>query len=151
MLIARRIIFLIFLLAYLVACPLLLLHASGYIVDPFTREVKQTGLVRLASSPSGARIYLEKSRFVRRTPATIDKLLPGQYTVTLTRPGYRSWVHTIDVKPGKAVVFEHIVLIPEVLSRETILPGIFAKMIPLDGTDHLLLAKDPSVKGLALL
>ncbi len=150
MLIARRIIFSVFLLAYLVICPLLLLYASGYIVDPFTREVRQTGLVRLASSPSGARIYLEKSRFVRTTPATIDKLVPGQYKVTLTRPGYRSWVHTIDIKPGKAAVFEHIVLIPEVLSQEAVLPGTFEKLIPLEGTDHFLLAKDPSLKGLEL-
>lgn len=150
MLIARRIIFSILVFAYLLICPLLLLYASGYSIDPFTREVKQMGLLRVESSPSGAIIYLEQSRFVRRTPATIDKLLPGKYKVTLRYPGYRSWVHTIDVKAGKAAVFDHIILLPDVLPQETVLPGTFEKLVPLIGTEHLLLAKDSTLKGLQL-
>lgn len=150
MLIARRIIFFIFLLTYLISCPLLLFFASGYVVNFFTREVKQTGLVRLASFPPGAGIYLEKSRFVRKTPATINKLFPGEYKVTLTYPGYRPWIRMIEVKPGKASVFDQIVLIPETLSQEVVWQGVFEKMILLEGTDHFLMAQESSLKGLWL-
>jgi hypothetical protein len=83
MLTFRRVVFYTLFVIYIVLCPLLLLYASGYTIDPLTREVERTGLVHLATVPSGAHIYLEQSRFLKKTPATLDKLRPGEYRVML--------------------------------------------------------------------
>ncbi len=142
MLILRRIIFYLFLLIYLILCPALLLYASGYIIDPFTREVERTGLIHLSSLPPGATIYLEHSRFIRKTPATIDQLRPGSYRVTLTLPGYREWTQAVRVKPGKAAAFEKVLLLPQYFPVQTPIQGNFKQIYPLPGTDFILVAQD---------
>ena len=141
MLIFRRIVFYLFLVIFVVLCPLLLLYASGYIIDPLTREVERTGLIYLSTVPSDARIYLEQSRFVNRTPATLDKLRPGKYRVMLDLPGYRTWSESVSVAPGKATVFDKVLLIPRDFQAKVMVPGIFKQLIPLPGTDLLLLAR----------
>ena len=150
MLLLRRIVFYTFLGIYLVLCPLLLLYASGYIIDPLTREVERTGLIYLSTVPSGARIYLEQSRFVHRTPATLDKLRPGEYRVMLALPGYRLWSETVSVTPGKATVFDKVLLIPKELHPQTLLPGSFKQITPLPGTDLLLVARGTDLDSFQL-
>ncbi len=140
MLILRRVVFYTFLLMYLVLCPGLLLYASGYIFDPLTREVARTGLIHLASIPPGAAVYLERSRFIQKTPATLEKLYPGDYRVTIDLPGYRTWSQKVSVKPGKATAFDKVLLLPGNLSSKTVLEGGYKQIYPLPGTDLLLVA-----------
>ncbi len=150
MLIFRRIIFYTFLAFYLVLCPLLLLYASGYIIDPLTREVERTGLIYLSTVPSGANIYLEQSRFVHKTPVTLDKLRPGSYRVMLDRPGYRTWSEMVTIEPGKATVLDKVLLIPRDLQPQTVAPGVFKQISPLPGTDFLLVARDTDLDSFQL-
>ncbi len=148
MLIVRRILFYLFLLIYLILCPGLLLYASGYIFDPFTREVERTGLIHLSSIPPGAVIYLEHRRFVRKTPATIDQLRPGDYRVTLSMPGHRPWTQSVAVRAGKASVFEKALLLPNDLLPQAPLKGAFRQLFPMPGTDFLLLSRGNDLGGI---
>ena len=150
MLILRRIVFYTFLLLYLILCPGLLLYASGYIFDPLTREVARTGLIHLNSIPPGANVYLERSRFIQRTPATLEKLYPGDYRVTIELPGYRMWTQKVAVKPGKATAFDKVLLLPRDLSSKEVLEGVYKQIYILPGTDLLLAARSTELESFQL-
>lgn len=115
MLSARRILFYLFILIYLSLCPLLILYSFGYILNPVNNRISRTGLIHLSTVPSGAHVYLGKSRYQFKTPASIAELLPGTYQLHLKLKGYRPWMHQVSVKAGESAAFGNILLIPEKL------------------------------------
>ncbi|MBF0485262.1 MAG: PEGA domain-containing protein [Candidatus Omnitrophica bacterium] len=150
MLLLRRIIFYCLVVLYFIVCPVLLLFALGYTINPLTREVEQTGLIHLSTIPAGASVYLEHSRFVQKTPTNINELHPGQYHVTLDLPGYRTWGKQVAVSPGKATAFDKILLIPKDLSPSIFMAGTFRQLRPLTGTDFILTAQDVNLGSFQL-
>ncbi|MBN2482759.1 MAG: PEGA domain-containing protein [Candidatus Omnitrophica bacterium] len=114
MFIARKITFYVFLAAYCILCPLIIFYSFGYILHPIKKEISHTGLIHLATIPSGADVYLENSRFRYKTPTSITELLPGKYKVTVRLKGFRPWRHRVTIEEGKASAFNNILLVPAV-------------------------------------
>ncbi|MGE5279239.1 MAG: PEGA domain-containing protein [Deltaproteobacteria bacterium] len=121
MILARRLIFFLFLAAYLFLCPFLILYALGYIFDPVRMDLDRTGALRVVTVPPQADVYLEGRRFLRQTPATIAGLLPGRYTVTLRLPGHAPWQHAVRIAPGEAATFDHVLLLADPLPKKEVL------------------------------
>lgn len=144
--IARKIIFYIFFVAYLILCPLIILYSFGYVVYPLKEKLVHTGVIYLSSEPPGAQIFLEKSLFKDITPATLRDLLPGQYAVRLLLRDYRVWNHTVSVEDGKAAVFEKILLIPNNWHTKELTDDSYADLLPLRGTPYFLLSKSDQLK-----
>ncbi len=144
--VVRRIIFYVFLIAYVILCPLLILYSLGYVVYPLKEKMVHTGVVYLASWPSGAEVFLEKSHFKEKTPATIRDLLPGEYTIRLELKDHRSWTQKVRVEDGKAAVFDKILLIPNTWKQRGLLAENFHDLIPLIGTEYFLLSQSEQLK-----
>lgn len=147
MLFLRKLFFYIFLIIYLIVCPLIILYAFGFILRPDTGQlIKKTGLIYLSTVPAGASIYLDGEMERSKTPASIQELDPGVYTVKLTMDSYKGWSHRINVAQNKASVFDKILLIPEKWQPEQVLEERFDKLTPLLGTDFFLINKGPALK-----
>jgi hypothetical protein len=61
----------------------------------------EKGTLALASSPSGAEIYLDNT-YSGTTPGTITGVEPGSHTLEFRMKGYKSWKSVITVSPGAA-------------------------------------------------
>ena len=142
----REIVFYIFVVAYIILCPLLILYTFGYIPNTSKEKLVQTGVIYLSSNPSEAQIFLEKSRYTDKTPAAIKNLLPGYYTVKVLLKNYNPWSHTVLVEPGKAVPFENILLVPKNWNPKKLSDESFSVLTPLAGNDFFLLSKDTRLK-----
>lgn len=144
MLFLRKLLFYLFLIAYLALCPLTLLYAMGYLFRPGAEHgVMQTGLIALSTVPPGASIYLGDRRYTHTTPALLRDLLPGDYPVRLLLKNYRPWARTVAVGDGQSTALEHILLVPAVVPATTLLPGRFEELIPLPDTPRFLLTAGP--------
>ena len=89
----RRVLYTLFILAFLIITPAIILYASGYKIGNGLK-LQKTGIFIIDSKPRGAKIYLndkleqdqikkwllDKNSFVV-TPAKIKNLLPGEYLV----------------------------------------------------------------------
>jgi len=139
MLLLRKLFFLAFLIVYVIVCPLLILYALGYIYNPVAQELVHTGVLNLVSIPSGADIYLGKSRFSHNTPAVIRELLGGSYKITLKKKGYKVWTHSITIEAGKAAAFKNILLIPNNWSPENITTHGCKDLIPIENEQLFLI------------
>ncbi|NQE53646.1 hypothetical protein C5S29_08635, partial [ANME-1 cluster archaeon GoMg3.2] len=62
-----------------------------------------TGSIKVTSSPSGAKIYVDTYlgwSSKGQTPNTITSVSPGQYTIKLTLAGYQDWTKEVQVTGG---------------------------------------------------
>ncbi|MGB3458852.1 MAG: PEGA domain-containing protein [Halobacteriota archaeon] len=62
-----------------------------------------TGSIKVTSSPSGAKIYVDTYlgwSSKGQTPNTITSVSPGDYTIKLTLAGYQDWTKEVQVKGG---------------------------------------------------
>lgn len=66
------------------------------VIEKFSRTAA-TGSIKLASTPSGAKVWMEKI-YKGKTPLTIKNLSEGDYTLTLVKEGYIKARKTIYVK-----------------------------------------------------
>jgi hypothetical protein len=118
--IKRKVLFLIFLTAFFVLTPYILLYASGYQFDwrhPFsTLMIQKTGMAIIYSEPAGANIYLndKKQKDLSlslslnfnhdnslKTPVKMKNILPGAYDLRVELPGYWPWSRRIRIYPGQ--------------------------------------------------
>ncbi len=138
----RKIFFYIFLVIYLVVCPMTILYALGYLFRPGdTQGIVKTGLIYLATKPEGASVSLGNRRYTEKTPTMIRNLLPGNYPVTVSLKNYKPWSQTLPVEAVKATARDKILLIPQQWKERTLLSDSFDNLLPIEGTDFFLLMK----------
>ncbi len=66
------------------------------------------GKLNLFSIPSGASIKISDSLIASTTPYTIDNLIPGIYTITLSYPQHRSVIFDAVVESGKMNLYSNV-------------------------------------------
>jgi hypothetical protein len=70
--------------------------ANGYGIDTKTGQITENGLLFLDSKPGGAKIYLNDEDQNATTSARMV-LNAGNYTIKLSKLGYRDWKRTINL------------------------------------------------------
>ena len=138
----RKIFFYIFAAIYIVFCPLIIMYALGYIYKPGSETgVVKTGLIYLSSAPTGADIYINSTKFAQPTPAVIQELLPGEYTIRLVMDGYRQWERQAPVEAEKATVLDKVILLPDKWDEEVVSKEAFSGLVPVPDSGYLLAAE----------
>ena len=144
---ARKIVFYCFVLIYLALCPVIILYSFGYIFQPAEKEISHTGLIYLTTIPPEANVYLGKSRFKNKTPASITELKPGNYQVTVRLRGYRPWTHVVTIEAGKAAAFKNILLLPRNFAETSVVSGkSCVRLIPLKVPEGFIVQKGAQLK-----
>lgn len=107
----RRIIYLAFITIFLVSAPLIILYTMGYRYNFTKGRVQKTGIIRITSVPGGADINLNGVKFDQsQTPARIERLLPGDYEIRLSKGGYYDWQKKLPVYENGTTFAEKIIL-----------------------------------------
>ena len=107
----RRIIFYLFLIAFIVLAPLIILYARGYSFDWEEKTIVDTGGIYLKTFPSKAEIYVndkpkgKTNRFIRR-------LIPKTYEIKITKDDYHPWQKELIVEAGLVSKADNILLVP---------------------------------------
>ena len=114
----RRIIFYFFIMIYLIAAPLTVLYALGYILSPSRQALVQTGLVSLSSEPSEASVWVNNVLQKEKTPLILRNLKPGQYILRVSLPGTHPWQRQVEIEPDRVLRFENFLLFPKNLNPE---------------------------------
>jgi len=107
----RRIIYISFIVIFLVAAPLIILYTMGYRYNFTKGRVQKTGILSVTSAPRGADIYLNGIKYASsQTPAKIEKLLPGDYEIKLSKNGYYDWQKKLAVYENGTTFAEKVIL-----------------------------------------
>jgi hypothetical protein len=108
----RAVLFYLSLVIFFAGLPYILSFSLGYKFNPRTFKFTQTGLISVKTQPQGARIYLDSNLISEKTPATLEELLPGYYSVRLELEGHYPWMAQVNVEPRKVARLEKVILFP---------------------------------------
>lgn len=78
------------------------LYATGYRINFESFQVQKTGVLGVTTRPSGATVIVSGKSYPKRTPFALRNLLPGEYMVEVTLPGYRPYQEKVVIKEGQA-------------------------------------------------
>jgi hypothetical protein len=139
----RKSIFYLFVLIYIVMCPLIILDALGIVIQPGAKRLMMsTGLISISTIPEGASIYINNQLYLRKSPAILRDLSKGEYRVKLELDGYRPWEQSISASPQQAITLENILLIPNEWQKQTLIKEPFTSLQSVEGLPCLFLSKD---------
>jgi hypothetical protein len=88
----RKILFPLFVILYLVFCPLIIMRALGIVFTPQShKSLTHTGLISFGTIPTGANVELSGKPLQEKTPTLVHDLPTGSYDVQIALSGYRLW------------------------------------------------------------
>lgn len=114
---SRTVLFLIIFSLFAFTAPMVILYAQGYRVDWKHGEIAKTGAMYIKTAPSSADITLNNSQKDKTSffdgSVFIDNLLPGSYTISVSKKGYRSWQKTLPLASQEVIEAKNILLLPD--------------------------------------
>jgi hypothetical protein len=122
---------------------ILLLTAYGFDIDHKTGSVIQNGIVYVDTQPDGANIYVDGKQHSDTTSARLN-LREGQYTIKLTKQGYRDWQRTFFLDGGQIQRIVYPLLIPNTLTPADVKVYDVAPSLTTQSPDrHWILVQQP--------
>jgi hypothetical protein len=114
-------------LLVVVATYILVYFAYGFKIDEETGEVVQNGLVYVDSAPDDAQLWIN-GEYYENTNRRLS-LPEGKYTIDISKEGYRTWRHSLDLEGGEVERITYPVLFPNTLNPTGI--NVFERKIEL--------------------
>lgn len=151
----RRILYIIFTLAFFIITPVMIFYAAGYKFNLTGLKLQKTGNFIFNTEPRGAKIFIDeepqqtffKKYFSREksfiiTPAKIKNLLPGEYTVVFELEGYWPWQKKLDILPGTSTYAENVFLFKKSLPTLLLSSEIDSTAVSPDENNLAILANE---------
>jgi hypothetical protein len=88
---------------------IVILLAQGYRLDRQTNTIYGTGILVATSDPTGATLTLN-DEIRGLTNTTINNLVPGDYTITITKDGYFPWKNKVKIEKSKVLTVEALMI-----------------------------------------
>lgn len=85
---------------FAIGAPLLVLYVQGKTIHFAGTRTQLTGIISAETSPSGAKIVVNEEPKTN-TPGAVRFLASGDYTVSLSKSGYRTWTKRLAVIAGR--------------------------------------------------
>lgn len=108
--IIRNLLFALFVLFFFVGAPLVVLYTAGYRYNPVNGQIVRTGVLSVSSFPRGATITLSGKPTEKKTPFVFNRLMPGDYVVTISRDGYHDWQQAVTISSGRTAYASDVML-----------------------------------------
>lgn len=106
---ARRILYYIFSVVFVVLTVVIILYASGYRYDLRQKDIYQSGLLVLRCNTVPNRVFIDgKERKIASNTIKVNNLKPGSHDVRLEKDGYIPWQKTVIINPGEASTHRNI-------------------------------------------
>ena len=106
----RRTISFIFIIAFIVCTPILLLYTTGFRYDLKKGQLQRTGALVLETAPTNAEVLLNDEKAKSKTPARLNNVLPGDYDVKINKPEHYPWQKKLTINTQETTFAEDIIL-----------------------------------------
>lgn len=118
----RLVMLIIFIIAFFVISPLIIMYTAGYHYDWQNGLLKETGAISVDVEPKNATVYLNGIKLKDKMPIRLNNIAPAKYSLRITAPGYFDWLKEIEVKNTQTNYTKEIGLIkknkPEIIINE---------------------------------
>lgn len=94
----RLIMLIIFIVAFFVISPIIIMYTAGYRYDWRNGLLKETGAISVDVEPKNTTVYLNGIKLQDKMPIRLNNIAPAKYSLRITAPGYFDWLKEIEVK-----------------------------------------------------
>lgn len=130
----RHVLFVIFLGAFLITAPLVVLYTAGYRYNFGTGRVVQTGILSVGSTPRGAEILIDGRSTDATTPALLKNVFPGEHEIVIRRDGFSSWKKALAIESRATTFADDVVLFQDGTPALVLETGLRAASVSPQGT-----------------
>jgi hypothetical protein len=123
----RRVIAGIFILAFFLTAPILILYTAGFTYNWKKQELSRTGSLVLKTAPRGATVKINGKEIPYKTPFRLNELPPNQYKIEVEKTGAYPWMKTLPVKSQETTFAENIILFKK-SAPQNILAGAASRL-----------------------
>jgi hypothetical protein len=124
----RKIIMWLFVLAFFIITPLVLLYTSGWNYNWKIGKIESTGVIIIdIQTPRMCAVEVEHYKTTTLLPFTVyhlNQLKPGEYKIRISKENYHPWEKTIEVAGNTTSFVDKVVLFkdtqPDILENEKI-------------------------------
>jgi len=113
----RTILFLILLILFLIAAPLIVFYCLGWRFDWQAKRPYQPGVFSIKAWPKNCQVFIDNQEKKKTDfffgSALIENLPPKKYDLEIKKEGSHSWIKRLEVKKGEVTEAKNIVLISE--------------------------------------
>jgi len=113
----RKIILLLFLVAFSLTAPIVILYTAGYRYSWKKTKFEKTGMIHLESIPGAAQVFINGKLQQRTTPDSFPRLLPDEYDVRIEKRGYLPWEKMLEVRSSETTFAQEIRLFSDTMPR----------------------------------
>ncbi len=107
----RLFLFLLFVAAFFISAPVVVLYTAGYRFDLTHGRIVHTAILNITSEPRSANVLIDDETSANdKTPAVIDTITPGEHRVTLETLDYLPWETLLTFESREARVIGPIIL-----------------------------------------
>jgi hypothetical protein len=99
-------------LVFALAAPLTIFYATGYSYDWENKRLLKTGAFYFRTVPKKTDILIDGVK-KGTAPALIERLLPGEYEIEISKQGYRPWKKKLEINSQLVTEARNIFLVPE--------------------------------------
>jgi len=112
----------VFILAFLIISPAIVLYTTGYRYDFKNGVAKKIGAISIDILPKNSMVYLNDKKIDLRVPIRLKNVEPGKYKIKITADGFYDWEKEVNVENQQTVYIKEIKLIkksdPEKISDQ---------------------------------
>ncbi len=109
-------------LLVVIIATLIIFWARGYEINFTTGNVVDTGILRINSTPTNAKIYLNNT-YEGLSPLIINSLIPGTYNVKVQTPNYSVWNGLVSIQPQQITNLNSFLLPTNIKQSIVNIPG----------------------------
>lgn len=107
----RRAVLCLFIAAFLIAAPLVILYTAGYRYDFKNGLLRETGSLSVDVEPAAARVSLDNLALPGTLPIRLKDITPNKYALKISAPGYYDWQKEIEIKNKQTAYIKDVILI----------------------------------------
>ncbi len=113
---------LIFIAAFFLISPIVLIYSAGYRFDFKNGLLLETGSLSVDILPKDAAVYLDGLKIDQRMPIRLNNITPHKYTLKISATGYYDWEKQIEINKNKTTYIKEFFLLkkskPKLLSND---------------------------------
>lgn len=114
---------LMFISAFFLITPIVILYSAGYRFDYKNGLLLETGSLSVDVLPETATVYLDGLKIDQTLPIRLNNITPHKYTLKISASGYYDWEKQIEIKKNKTTYIKEFVLLrkskPKLITSDT--------------------------------
>ncbi len=113
---------LLFITAFFLISPLVLIYSAGYRFDFRNGLLLETGSLSVDILPKSSTVYLDGLNLDQTMPIRLNNITPHKYTLKISAPGYYDWEKQIEINKNKTTYIKEFSLLkknkPKLISND---------------------------------